>query len=446
MPLTLMELDSVTVDAVNLDGAGLSNTITPSLPLESIFIFASDHHVISIKQRPRDRLLKILSNGVHDDNKEKFEKHRTLVCPNRDGELHGGSSCGLDSTLWTKVENSHPLYELFRNFMKSQGVPNYFTRHAVKGILKVEEGDMHWLLFLAMLLYQVVDVVLPGLEGYTPAQIFWITYGYSWCMKQSGDSLIKQLLTNPHAPSSCRTNQVVQDIPAFASDFNCKVGQKMYPKPEERTLLFDFKLQAKLFSLFSRKCVAVLSAVALAISSLVLNIIILTRVNNLSNDNNDVNVTIPTIPTQAPPPAASNNTMYCPNIGPINNATAWKDASSSLLNGLDQSIDPCVDFYAFTCNKFLANVDLNALGKSRLGTYDVAQTTVNSFIADVLKGVDVNDDKNWSLTERITKARRRAEYVAQRALGDSEEVPKTSVNAFGDLEDVPKTSSARRDH
>lgn len=75
---------------------------------------------------------------------------------------------------------------------------------------------------------------LPGLEGYTPAQIFWITYGYSWCMKQSGDSLIKQLLTNPHAPSSCRTNQVVQDIPAFASDFNCKVGQKMYPKPEER--------------------------------------------------------------------------------------------------------------------------------------------------------------------------------------------------------------------
>lgn len=150
--------------------------------------------------------------------------------------------------------------------------------------------------------------------------------------------------------------------------------------------------------------VAVLSAVALAISSLVLNIIILTRVNNLSNDNNDVNVTIPTIPTQAPPPAASNNTMYCPNIGPINNATAWKDASSSLLNGLDQSIDPCVDFYAFTCNKFLANVDLNALGKSRLGTYDVAQTTVNSFIADVLKGVDVNDDKNWSLTERITKA------------------------------------------
>ncbi|VDO31059.1 unnamed protein product [Heligmosomoides polygyrus] len=38
--------------------------------------------------------------------------------------------------------------------MMSQGVPYHFTRYAVKGLLQVEEGDMHWPLFLAMLLYQ----------------------------------------------------------------------------------------------------------------------------------------------------------------------------------------------------------------------------------------------------------------------------------------------------
>uniref|UniRef100_A0A1I7ZEX6 Peptidase_M13 domain-containing protein n=1 Tax=Steinernema glaseri TaxID=37863 RepID=A0A1I7ZEX6_9BILA len=75
---------------------------------------------------------------------------------------------------------------------------------------------------------------LPGkMSKYTPNQVFWITYGYSWCMKQSPKNLVNQLLTNPHAPGSCRTNQVVQDIPEFGHDFNCPRGSKMYPKPEE---------------------------------------------------------------------------------------------------------------------------------------------------------------------------------------------------------------------
>ncbi|VDP60341.1 unnamed protein product [Heligmosomoides polygyrus] len=38
--------------------------------------------------------------------------------------------------------------------MMSQGVTYHFTRYAVKGLLQVEKGDMHWLPFLAMLLYQ----------------------------------------------------------------------------------------------------------------------------------------------------------------------------------------------------------------------------------------------------------------------------------------------------
>ncbi|KAK0403840.1 hypothetical protein QR680_017151 [Steinernema hermaphroditum] len=75
---------------------------------------------------------------------------------------------------------------------------------------------------------------LPApMDKYTPNQIFWITYGHSWCMKQETKNLVNQLLTNPHAPGSCRTNQVVQDIPAFGRDFNCPRGSKMYPKPEE---------------------------------------------------------------------------------------------------------------------------------------------------------------------------------------------------------------------
>jgi predicted metalloendopeptidase len=46
----------------------------------------------------------------------------------------------------------------------------------------------------------VEEDLLPGMESYTGNQIFWITYGFSWCMKQTNDSLAHQLLTNEHAP------------------------------------------------------------------------------------------------------------------------------------------------------------------------------------------------------------------------------------------------------
>ncbi|KAK5966444.1 Zinc metallopeptidase [Trichostrongylus colubriformis] len=145
---------------------------------------------------------------------------------------------------------------------------------------------------------------------------------------------------------------------------------------------------------------AVISAVAVSIASLVLNIIILTRINSINNTPiNDNNNTVTT-----PAPAPANDTKYCPNVGAANDSLPWRQAAAYLLNGLDQSVDPCEDFYAFTCNKFIAGVNLTALDESRLGTYDQAQVDVNSHIASTLKKVDVNDDKNWSATERITKA------------------------------------------
>uniref|UniRef100_A0A0K0D2E0 Peptidase_M13 domain-containing protein n=1 Tax=Angiostrongylus cantonensis TaxID=6313 RepID=A0A0K0D2E0_ANGCA len=45
---------------------------------------------------------------------------------------------------------------------------------------------------------------------------------------------VNQLLTNPHAPGSCRTNQVMQNIPSFGKDFGCRKGSTMYPIPDRR--------------------------------------------------------------------------------------------------------------------------------------------------------------------------------------------------------------------
>ncbi|VDK70999.1 unnamed protein product [Cylicostephanus goldi] len=75
---------------------------------------------------------------------------------------------------------------------------------------------------------------LPSLEQYTPNQLFWMGYGYSWCMSITPSRLTKQLLTDVHSPSICRVNNVLQNIPEFAKDFGCSIGQNMYPPPEQR--------------------------------------------------------------------------------------------------------------------------------------------------------------------------------------------------------------------
>ncbi|KAF8381900.1 nep-22 [Pristionchus pacificus] len=79
------------------------------------------------------------------------------------------------------------------------------------------------------------ELRLPGLEQFSPKQIFWLTYGVSWCMKITEDRLVRQLMTDPHAPSSCRVNQVMQDIPQFGMDWKCKRGvSPMYPNDDDR--------------------------------------------------------------------------------------------------------------------------------------------------------------------------------------------------------------------
>ncbi|VDO51174.1 unnamed protein product [Haemonchus placei] len=75
---------------------------------------------------------------------------------------------------------------------------------------------------------------LPGLEQYTPKQLFWMSYANTWCSNEGNIARLFQLIANQHAPAACRTNQVVQDIPEFAADFGCQAGEKMFPSPDAR--------------------------------------------------------------------------------------------------------------------------------------------------------------------------------------------------------------------
>jgi len=45
---------------------------------------------------------------------------------------------------------------------------------------------------------------LPGLEKYTPEQLFFISFGQLWCGKTRDQILIESILNDPHSPGSFR--------------------------------------------------------------------------------------------------------------------------------------------------------------------------------------------------------------------------------------------------
>ncbi|KAF1748586.1 hypothetical protein GCK72_025053 [Caenorhabditis remanei] len=143
------------------------------------------------------------SSGFIDMAQCVVTQFSTQCCPEKTGNVHCANGATTQGENIADLGGQQAAYRAYRQYVAN-----------VRG--GVEEDR------------------LPGLENYTPNQIFWITYGYSWCMKQSDSNLVHQLLTNPHSPAQCRTNQVMQDIPEFGRDFGCARGTPMFPEPSGR--------------------------------------------------------------------------------------------------------------------------------------------------------------------------------------------------------------------
>uniref|UniRef100_A0A914I7Z3 Uncharacterized protein n=2 Tax=Globodera TaxID=31242 RepID=A0A914I7Z3_GLORO len=71
---------------------------------------------------------------------------------------------------------------------------------------------------------------LPGFERYSNEQIFFISFAQTWCGHTKPETLIRQILTDPHSPYRYRVNGVVVNQPEFARAFSCPVGAPMNPE------------------------------------------------------------------------------------------------------------------------------------------------------------------------------------------------------------------------
>ena len=67
------------------------------------------------------------------------------------------------------------------------------------------------------------------IDGYTPAQRFFIAFAQVWCENRTDQVARVAAKTDPHSPGMFRTNGTVENFDQFGKAFGCKVGQPMMP-------------------------------------------------------------------------------------------------------------------------------------------------------------------------------------------------------------------------
>ncbi|HRP53300.1 MAG TPA: M13-type metalloendopeptidase, partial [Fluviicola sp.] len=65
------------------------------------------------------------------------------------------------------------------------------------------------------------------LNGYTPAQRFFIAYAQLWKINYTEAELKKRVATDPHSPGMYRVNGPLMNCPEFFEAFQVKEGDKM---------------------------------------------------------------------------------------------------------------------------------------------------------------------------------------------------------------------------
>ncbi len=68
------------------------------------------------------------------------------------------------------------------------------------------------------------------MDGYTPAQRFFLSFGQVWCENQREQAAVNQAKTNPHSTGEWRVKGTVQNFDEFGKAFGCHPGQPMMPE------------------------------------------------------------------------------------------------------------------------------------------------------------------------------------------------------------------------
>ena len=88
--------------------------------------------------------------------------------------------------------------------------------------------------------YQMTDEAKANksIDGFTPAQRFFISYGTIWRNNSRDQYLERQVVTDVHSPAEARVNRTLGSMPHFYEAFEITPENKMYIAPEERATIW----------------------------------------------------------------------------------------------------------------------------------------------------------------------------------------------------------------
>ena len=69
---------------------------------------------------------------------------------------------------------------------------------------------------------------MEKIDGFTPAQRFFLGWGQIWCQNIRDESARLRATTDPHSPGQYRVNGVVSNMPEFQAAFGCKWGSRWF--------------------------------------------------------------------------------------------------------------------------------------------------------------------------------------------------------------------------
>lgn len=74
-----------------------------------------------------------------------------------------------------------------------------------------------------------IEPRMPGLQKYTPEQMFWISSAQTWCSIDRTAYMRLRILNGVHAPDRYRVIGSLFNSKQFSKDFKCPIGSRMNP-------------------------------------------------------------------------------------------------------------------------------------------------------------------------------------------------------------------------
>ena len=81
------------------------------------------------------------------------------------------------------------------------------------------------------------ELRLPGLDEFSPYQLFFLSFAMSWCEAKSPEAIVNQIYFNPHSPGRYRILGPLTNDKNFARIWNCPPETEMN-RGDDRCLLW----------------------------------------------------------------------------------------------------------------------------------------------------------------------------------------------------------------